>query len=123
MQLKVSVEEAQRQVVSIPHKSCVKGAVDNWKVDRHGNVRAQSVLWLFCWAKTGMNSEQARQASARVFDQILPVRFVDLDAALDHTYARESRYTSRNIEDDFKHIVEQIKSQGEPLVSTRGPSL
>ena len=58
-----------------------------------------------------------------VFDQILPVRFVDLDAALDHTYARESRYTSRDIEDEFKHIVEQIKSQSEPLVGTPGARL
>jgi hypothetical protein len=123
MHLRVSVEEARRQVVSIPHKSCVKAADDNWKVDRHGSVRAQSVLWLFCWAKTGMNSEQARQVSVRVFDQILPVRFVDLDAVLEHTYARESRYASRDIEDEFKHIIERINSQSEPLVGTPGARL
>ena len=29
-----------------------------------GTVRAQSVLWLYCWAKTGMNSEAARQVAA-----------------------------------------------------------
>ena len=123
MHLRVSAEEARRQVLSIPHKSCAKGIVDHWKVDQDGTVRAQSVLWLFCWAKTGMNSEQARQASVRVFDTILPISFADLDAVLDHTFARESRYTSRDIEDEFKHIVEQIKSQSEPLVGSPGARL
>jgi len=51
-------------------------------VSPDGRVRAQSVLWLFCWAKTGMNSEEARQVSAQIFDEILPITFAKFDAVL-----------------------------------------
>lgn len=107
MYLNVTVEEARKKLLSIPHSTCTKAIDEHWKVDGNGKVRAQSVLWLFCWAKTGMNSEQARQASVRVFDNILPRSFADLDAVLDHEYAREARYSLRNIEDEFELRIGQ----------------
>lgn len=101
MHLIVPAEEAKKQLLSIPHKTCTKAIDDHWKVDRDGEVRAQSLAWLFCWAKTGMNCEPARQASVRVFNNILSPGFADLDARLDHEYARQARYSSQNIEDEF----------------------
>jgi hypothetical protein len=49
-----------------------------------------------------MNSEQARLASVRVFDNIFPKSFASMDAILDHEFAREARYSSRNIEAEFE---------------------
>jgi len=106
-------------LLSIPHNTCAKAIDDHWKVDRDGKVRAQSVLWLFCWAKTGMNSELARQASVRVLNNILPRGFADLDALLDHEYAREARYSSRNIEDELELMIGQIQPTGP---GTSGPT-
>jgi hypothetical protein len=51
-----------------------------------------------------MNSEDARQVSARVFDEVLPISFAEFDTLVDHQYARLNRYASRDIE----HEVEQI---------------
>lgn len=101
MNLTVPAEEAMKQLLSIPHSTCTKAINDHWRVNSDGRVRAQSVLWLFCWAKTGMNSEPARQASVRVFNNILPRSFADLDAVLDHAYARKARYSSQAIDEDL----------------------
>lgn len=108
MLLRVSTDEALRQLSSIPHNSCRKAIEKHWRVDENGEVSAQSVFWLFCWAKTGMNSEEARQVSARVVDHLLPVSFAELDGVLDHAYARAARYSTRNIESEFADRISQI---------------
>jgi len=74
-----------------------------------GKVRAQSVYWLYCWAKTGMNSEEARQASVRVFDAILPVTFARFDAVTNHEYARLARYASADIEHELEETLARLR--------------
>ncbi len=108
MHLKVSKEEALKQLRSIPHNSCRKAIERHWQVDGDGEVRAQSALWLFCWAKTGMNSEEARQVSVRVFDHLFPVSFAELDGVLDHAYARAARYSTQNIESEVSERTRQF---------------
>jgi len=105
MYLKKSIEEARKMVLSIPHTTCNRAVAENWSVEPDGRVRAQSVLWLFCWAKTGMNSAHARQVSIRIFDEILPISFADFDAAVDHEYARSSRYASHDIEHELEDLL------------------
>lgn len=108
MRLKVSTSEALKQLRSIPHKSCGKAIEKHWRCDEEGNISAQSAFWLFCWAKTGMNSEEARQVSIRVFDNLLPVSFADLDAIIDHEYARRARYSTCDIEHELRDAVQKI---------------
>ena len=98
MRIKTSPGQARALVLSIPHKTCAKATADHWRVSSEGTVRAQSVFWLYCWGKTGMNSEKARHVAAQVFDEILPIRFTDFDAVVDHADARELRYASGDIE-------------------------
>jgi len=102
MKLKTSAEEARRLISSIPHKTCAKAMNDHWEVAASGEVRAQSTLWLFCWANTGMNSEEARMVAAQVFDQVMPISFAQFDIVVDHEYARECRYTPRDIERELE---------------------
>ncbi len=103
--LKVSTDEAEKQLRSIPHRRCLQGITTRWKVSKDGTVPAQSVLWLFCWAKTGQGSDQARLTSVRALDNILSKSFLELDAVLDHEYARKSRYLSRDIEKEFERRI------------------
>ena len=105
MRLKTSVENARKLLLSIPHQTCARAISHCWKVNPDGTVAAQSVLWLFCWGKTGMNSEIARRAAAEVFDEIMPISFGQLDALVDHEYARRARYASHNIENELKQIL------------------
>jgi hypothetical protein len=111
MQLRKSTDETRKLVLSIPHKTCARAFEENWKVGPNGTVRAQSVLWLFCWAKTGMNSEYARQAAMRVFDEILEVSFAQFNAAVDHEYARKARYASHDIEIELEEILSRHRER------------
>jgi hypothetical protein len=94
MQLLVSNAEAKRLVESIPHNTCVDASAIHWTVSDQGNASAQSVLWLFCWAKTGMGSRRAADAARVVFEQLFPVKFTEFDARVDHQYARDNRYSA-----------------------------
>lgn len=109
MYLNRPLEEARRDVLSIPHKSCAKAVDRHWNVSPDGKVRAQSVYWLYCWAKTGMNSEEARQASVRVFDAILPVTFAGFDAIANHEYARLARYAPGDIEYELEQMLARLR--------------
>ena len=97
MNLKVTMDESKRQLRSIPHQTCFKAIDKHWMMNEDGTIKAQSVLWLFCWAKTGQSSDHARQVAAHVFDNILPISFAKLDAVLDHEYARKKRASGRDI--------------------------
>ena len=101
MRLDTTAERANALVASIPHKSCTKAIPTHWIIRSDGSVSAQAVLWLFCWAKTGMNSEDARTHALHAFNEILPVRFSDLDLLVDHAWARTMRYATGDIEADF----------------------
>ena len=108
MRIKTSADHARALVLSIPHKTCARAVGDHWKVSLDGTVRAQSVLWLYCWAKTGMNSGEARQVAAQVFDEILPIGFADFDAVVDHEYARERRYASGDIQAELDEVLARL---------------
>jgi hypothetical protein len=63
-----------------------------WRAGPGADASAASFLWLFCWAKTGMNSEAARLASVEAFEEIFGLRFKDVDHRVDHGWARQMRY-------------------------------
>jgi hypothetical protein len=56
------------------------------------------MLWLFCWAKTGMGSEDARVVAIDVFDQVFHFTFAHCEALIDHEYARKFRYSREDID-------------------------
>jgi hypothetical protein len=108
VKLKISPEAARILILSIPHKTCAKALADHWRVRPDGSVATQSILWLFCWAKTGMNSAEARLVAAQVFDQLLPIAFNDCDRAIDHEYARKYRYSQLDIDLTFERLLARL---------------
>jgi len=98
MRLTIPVEQAKEFIEQIPHSRCARAAPRHWHVADDRTVRAQSVLWLFCWGKTGMGSQAAAREARQVFDLILPVTFDRFDALIDHEYAREHRYSKEDID-------------------------
>ena len=66
----ISPADALGYVHSIPHKQYQDAIPAYWKVDTNGIVKAQSVLWLFCWAKTGMSSETTATTARRVMNRL-----------------------------------------------------
>jgi hypothetical protein len=78
---------------SIPHATCQSAVGNHWIVAGIDHVRAQSVLWLFCWAKTGQGSERARLAAVEASNEIFSVPFDRFDKYIAHDWARKYRYS------------------------------
>ena len=107
--MKISPVEALKHLKRIDHGTCQKGVSTRWRVRKDQNGKkfatAQSICWLYCWAKTGMNSETARVQAHRAFDAIFDQPFNRLERRLNHKRARTWRYAAGNIENQFySHI-------------------
>ena len=73
IQMQVTPEEARKLIGSIPHKTCQTGLQKNWREGGKAGVTAQSICWLYCWAKTGMNSSDAAIQARRAFNKMKTV--------------------------------------------------
>jgi hypothetical protein len=105
--LKVPIQVARSRLYLVSHSAFQKAIENNWKVDPNGHVLAQSVCWLFCWAKTGMNSDDARETTRQIFDEILDVPFDEFDRKVDHKWARRARSATGNIESQLSRLLGQ----------------
>ena len=74
----------------------------------NGNVQAtaQSICWLYCWAKTGQNSDKAAKQARRAFDAIFDRSYSWLDGRLRHENAQKFRYDPGNIEAEFYSAID-----------------
>ena len=94
--LRVSAKEAKGLIASIRHDNCRNSISTRWHVGKVG-VQGPSVLWLFCWGKTGMGSNEAAEDARRVFDKLFWVNFKEFDSRIDHKWARGERYRTGNV--------------------------
>ena len=99
--LKVTPEKAWHRLSTVDHKIFRRSLGRYWIVDDGGSVKAQSAFWLYCWAKTGMNSPEAAKVSRTVFDCIFDISFDVFDANVPHEWARKARYTKVDIDDQL----------------------
>jgi hypothetical protein len=94
MKIRVSPDEVMRQFAKLEHEEFQEAIPTHWTVYKDGHVKAQSVLWLFCWAKTGMNSLEAAETAEEIFDAIMDKPFNYCDARIPHDdFARKYRYS------------------------------
>lgn len=98
----VTPADGRAQILTIPHANC-RHAVQRgrWRVLPGGVVAQPSLLWLFCWAKTGQGSPAARDVARAVFNAIIqpdpppPVGLTPYewaDGRIDHGDAKRHRY-------------------------------
>ncbi len=104
IKLKITPAQAKKELGAISHSRCQEAIPGNWVVDQ-GNVCPKSILWLFCWAKTGMNSDRAAEEAKRAFNNIFDRPYEWLDSKIKHEYARENRYKKSNIKDEFQALL------------------
>jgi len=108
IRLSVPPEEAWRLLKQVSHEKFLDTLKTAWQVDKDGNVKAQSICWLFCWAKTGNNSLDAAEVCRSIFDRIFDKTkaYNWFDSKVDHEWARKARYKKRNIEGDLQKRLE-----------------
>ena len=106
VQLKIDNFDAEVWIQSVSNDKFQGAIKGNWIINEQGYVKAQSVLWLFCWAITGMGSIDAAVEVQEVFDQIFPFTYNFFKTKVDHEWARKNRYASGDIEADLKRLLE-----------------
>jgi hypothetical protein len=111
MQSMKSVDDSRRLLHSVGHKTCIGAIGHQWKQDA-GDVAGHSVFWLYCWGKTGMNSESARRAAVQAFNAIFPVSFARFDAVVDHEQARRCRYAGLAAEQEMARVLARLGLPG-----------
>jgi hypothetical protein len=89
MEMKVLYSESLELLKTIPHSSCRKAIENQWLINDGGKIKAHSICWLFCWAKTGMTSKRAESESKIVFNKIFgEMSFENFDTHVEHEWAR-----------------------------------
>lgn len=106
IQIKVSSKQLSNYLNGITHKTFQQGLINHWVVYKNNCVNAQSVFWLFCWAKTGMNSQSSMKQVQNIFDNIFKdINFRDFDKLVPHKEARKLRYRKGNIEHEIEKYL------------------
>ena len=106
IQMQVTPGEARELIGAIPHKTCQTGLQKHWMEGGKAGVTAQSICWLYCWAKTGMNSADAAIQAREAFNQIFDKPYEWFDARVDHEWARAVRYQPLvYIEDELSRML------------------
>ncbi|HPW17815.1 MAG TPA: hypothetical protein PLP83_05485 [Candidatus Aminicenantes bacterium] len=106
VQLKLDVYDAEAWIHSVQNNRFQEAIEGNWFVDGQGRVKAQSVLWIYCWAVTGMGSIDTARDVQEVFDRIFPFTYNFFKSKVDHEWAREKRYAACDIEIALAALLE-----------------
>jgi len=109
VKLRVSNQEMLTALLRVPHATFQRAILKHWRVDGEGYVDGRSVTWLYCWAKTGMNSTAAAREARHAFDAILDVPFANFDARVDHEWARIARKSTKPVDDELKVMLATIR--------------
>jgi hypothetical protein len=105
IQLKVPPDEAESFLLGVINDKFSEAIPEHWRVDEQGYVKAQSILWLFCWAVTGMGSLDSAEEAREVFEKVLPFTYGFFRARVPHEWARQYRYAKHDIEADLGRLL------------------
>lgn len=89
--LKVDKDAADTILDSVSHQRFDTARASHWLVEA-GKVDGGSVCWLFCWATTGMGSENATYEAKQAFNKILKISFSEFDKRVGYSRAQQLRY-------------------------------
>ncbi len=105
IKIRVAPDEAQKILQTVDHGKYLDALESHWKVFEDGHPLAQSICWLFCWAKNGINSERAAQEARNVFNRLFDKTFEWFDRRVPHNWARDARYKRGNIESELERYL------------------
>ena len=107
IQMKVSAQEAERELSQIGHKTFQEGFNKHWKY-KTGTAQptAQSICWLYCWAAAEERGYKRVGALTRkAFNDIFDHSYDWLSQRLPLDAARYLRYKKEDIEHEFNSYL------------------
>jgi len=103
--LTVSPERAEELFKTVTHAKFQMSKAEHWQVGDDGSVRAQSILWFFCWAENGDRSRKVAMACEDIFNQIFPFSYGEFEARVGSDFAHRYRY----LKGDNRMLLEDIE--------------
>ena len=104
--MRVSTDTALLILDRVNHGNFRRALHRHWVILTDGRVKPQSVMWLFCWAKTGQNSSTAAEEARSAFNEIMIRPFEWYDTRIPHEFARRSRYSSQDIAETLAPLLQ-----------------
>ncbi len=110
IKLRIPPDDAQKILRMVNHRKYLDALESHWKIFEDGHPQAQSICWLFCWAKAGVKSKRAAQEARDVFNRLFDKPFEWFDRRVPHNWARDARYKKDNIEAELEHYLKKLKT-------------
>ena len=122
MQLRIPQNETIELIKTIPHKHITEDLIQRWwtyyyvpsnnQNSKYGEMKAQAVCWLYCWAMTGMGAEPAKIRSRQVFNLVFIIEYEQLpqqEKGTFHEWAKKKRKSEddKNIEEEFLRKLQE----------------
>lgn len=98
--LKIPFDQASRLIEGIDDPYCQQGRKNYWMPDDNTGVAAHSILWFYCWAKTGKGNNEIAEEAQNIFDEIFDCSYRDFDKMICHKTVTKKhlRYSKRKAE-------------------------
>ena len=108
LKLRQSNAELQGYFDKVAHKTFQKGRKIHWHTfAKNGGAEyatLKSFCWLYCWAKTGQGSDDAKQNAKQVFDATFHFPFSSVDSEKLYELAKRLRYKNEITSEDEKEL-------------------
>ena len=109
IQMKVSKQEAEKELSLIGHQTFQQGFREHWKYkNKKGTDQptAQSICWLYCWAVAeGRGYKKAGELARQAFNHIFDHSSDWLRQRLPGRVAWDLRYKEGDIEHEFESYL------------------
>lgn len=109
-ELKVTEEEARKEINKISHQNCKSAITNNWKIE-NGKPSFPSVCWLFVWAATGQGSKKAKNEAREAFNKIFYIDYDYLKTMLTVEDARGYRYKQETPKEIHQNILNAFENR------------
>jgi hypothetical protein len=107
IRLTVTPADAGARLDEIENDRFHSAVAGHWTLADEPCVPIPTVCWLFCWAKTGGNSQPTAEALRPVFTSLLDISYEEFDNCVPHQWARNSRYSTRDLESELRVYLQR----------------
>lgn len=103
--VKVSMERLNVLFEKVKNKKFRQTKKQWWKVEEDGSIKAQSIMWLFCWACNGDTDWKAMSSCRDTFNEIFDFNFFQFLGRIGYRFSEHYRYATSDYERELEELL------------------
>ncbi len=103
--LRVPIDRMEVLFEKVKNKRFRTGRQRNWEVKGNGSVKAQNIMWLFCWACNGDNDWKAMVTCRDIFYEIFDFNLCTFLREVGYRFSNHYRYHDSDGESDLDELL------------------